>query len=255
MNHKIGKSILRLSHVIQKHKHDHLIKVEKDRIVIDVNNHSVGESIFYFTLMLLVPFASVIYFLLIKYNLSEAGAVLLWLIYGAYYAYYLNRGDNILIVNLAQRRFEVENINPVFKWLFQKRNLDFSRVVKASLSERHVGVRIKWLEISVQDKNRKKIVLSSFKDTVPSKSIANVVKEMIDIILKEHRNKTPLTGSELYEKQKSLIEVGGDEDWKIFYLDPEGGKWVKSFPNSSYHGGGAPMLTRVDQFPDKNKTL
>jgi hypothetical protein len=251
MNRKTEKSILRLSHFVKKHKHDHLIKIDKDRIVIDVNDRSVGGSIFYFGFMLLIPFFLVIYFLIINYNLGEAGAVFLWLAYGAYYAYYMIRGDNILIVDLAQSRFEVENTNPVFKGLFHKKILNFSQIVRTTLSEQNAGIRIKWLEISVHDNNNTKIVLSSFKNTFPSKSIANVVKEMLDIILKEHRDKTPLTGSGLYEKQKLLVEVGGDEDWNIYYLDPEGGKWVKSFPNSGYHGGGAPILTRVDQFPDE----
>ena len=160
------------------------------------------------------------------------------------------RGDNILIVDLAQSRFEVENTNPVFKGLFHKKILNFSQIARTTLSEQNAGIRIKWLEISVHDNNNTKIVLSSFKNTFPSKSIANVVKEMLDIILKEHRDKTPITGSGLYEKQKLLVEVGGDEDWNIYYLDTEGGKWVKSFPNSGYHGGGAPILTRVDHFPN-----
>ncbi|KAA0990048.1 hypothetical protein [Dyadobacter aurulentus] len=253
MNRKTEKSVLRLSHFIRKHKHDHLIKIGKDRIVIDVNDRSLTGSIFYLSFMLVIPFVLGLYSL-ISYDLGEALVVLLWLIYSTYEAYHMIRGENILIVDLVQSRFEVENINPVFKWLFHKRILNFSRIAKTTLSQEGVGVNIKWLEISVHDKNNRKIILSNFKNTFPSKSIANVVKEMLDIILKEHRDATPLMGAELYEKLKSLVEVGRDEDWNTYYLGPEGVKWVKSYPNSSHHGGGAPTLTRVDQFPDRNKT-
>ena len=63
------------------------------------------------------------------------------------------------------------------------------------------------------------------------------------------RSNNILTGKELNEKLKSLTEVGGDEDWNIYYVDSDGSKWCKSYPNSEYHGGGAPELQRIDKFP------
>lgn len=60
-----------------------------------------------------------------------------------------------------------------------------------------------------------------------------------------------LTGRKLYAKLESLTEVGGDADWNIYYLDSDGSKWVKSLPNSGYHGGGAPLLTKVERFPNE----
>ena len=58
-----------------------------------------------------------------------------------------------------------------------------------------------------------------------------------------------LRGKELNAKLKSLTEAGGDEDWNIYYVDPEGAKWCKSYPNSGYHGGGEPELRQVEKFP------
>ena len=58
-----------------------------------------------------------------------------------------------------------------------------------------------------------------------------------------------LTGELLNKKLKSLTEVGGDADWNIFYLDLDGTKWRKSYPNSGYHVGGAPELTQIDYLP------
>lgn len=63
-----------------------------------------------------------------------------------------------------------------------------------------------------------------------------------------------LAGDILYEKLKSLNKIGQDKDWNIFYLDKEGVKWVLSFPNAGYHGGGAPLLTRVEFFPGEQMT-
>lgn len=57
-----------------------------------------------------------------------------------------------------------------------------------------------------------------------------------------------LRGKELNEKLKSITEVGGDEDWNIYYVDTDGSKWRKSYPNSGYHGGGEPELQQIETF-------
>jgi len=62
-----------------------------------------------------------------------------------------------------------------------------------------------------------------------------------------------LSGIILDEKLQSLIKVGGDENWNTYYLDKDGAKWVKSFPDSGYHGGGAPLLTKVEHFPNEEE--
>jgi hypothetical protein len=60
-----------------------------------------------------------------------------------------------------------------------------------------------------------------------------------------------LTGKILDLKLESLTKVGGDSDWNSYYIDSDGSKWIKSYPNSGYHGGGAPQLTRVERFPNE----
>lgn len=67
-------------------------------------------------------------------------------------------------------------------------------------------------------------------------------------------NKSPdivLTGRRLELKLETLVKVRGDSDWNAYYLDSDGSKWIKSHPDSGYHGGGSPILTRVAQFPDE----
>jgi hypothetical protein len=59
------------------------------------------------------------------------------------------------------------------------------------------------------------------------------------------------TISELELKVKELKQIKIDaENWQTYYLDEKTSeKWVKDYPNSSYHGGGAPTLTMIKKFP------
>ena len=60
-----------------------------------------------------------------------------------------------------------------------------------------------------------------------------------------------ITGQFLDEKLKSLTKVRVDEDWNVFYVDSDGIKWCKSYPNSGYHGGGEPTLREIDYLLQK----
>lgn len=62
---------------------------------------------------------------------------------------------------------------------------------------------------------------------------------------------TVLFGEKLYKKIDTLKEVRVDsEKWEIYYIDEATGeKWLQEYPNSEYHGGGAPLLRLVDKFP------
>lgn len=57
--------------------------------------------------------------------------------------------------------------------------------------------------------------------------------------------------NELYKKLEVLKEVKADPvNWLIYYLDEKTGeKWLKEYPHSEYHGGGAPQLRLIDKFP------
>jgi hypothetical protein len=40
------------------------------------------------------------------------------------------------------------------------------------------------------------------------------------------------------------------ENWFIYYIDLKTDeKWRKEYPNSTYHGGGAPQLVKIEKFP------
>ncbi|MBS1735142.1 MAG: hypothetical protein JSS98_00880 [Bacteroidetes bacterium] len=50
-----------------------------------------------------------------------------------------------------------------------------------------------------------------------------------------------------------LVDTKG-ADWLFYYLDEKKDeKWVKEYPNSSYHGGGEPQLRMIKKFPWENK--
>jgi len=60
-----------------------------------------------------------------------------------------------------------------------------------------------------------------------------------------------MEGSSLNEKVKNLKKIKVDgKKWLVYYLDSETNeKWVKDYPESDYHGGGAPRLSLIDKFP------
>jgi hypothetical protein len=60
-----------------------------------------------------------------------------------------------------------------------------------------------------------------------------------------------IKGAELETKEKQLTKMRTDtENWLIYYLDGKLlDKWVKEYPDSSYHGGGEPQLRKIEKFP------
>ena len=62
---------------------------------------------------------------------------------------------------------------------------------------------------------------------------------------------TILEGEELYKKVETLKKVKVDgNNWLIYFLDESNNqKWVQEYPNSEYHGGGAPQLRLIEKFP------
>lgn len=54
---------------------------------------------------------------------------------------------------------------------------------------------------------------------------------------------------ELKIKELKKVKIDG-ENWVTYYIDEKTSeKWIKEYPNSSYHGGGAPTLTKIEKFP------
>jgi hypothetical protein len=68
-------------------------------------------------------------------------------------------------------------------------------------------------------------------------------------------DKVILIGEELYKKMAQLKKIFTDgESWQVYYLDETTGeKWVEEYPLSSTHGGGAPQLRLIDEFPPNVK--
>jgi hypothetical protein len=62
---------------------------------------------------------------------------------------------------------------------------------------------------------------------------------------------TILSGAFLDKKLDSLNQVKVDStNWTVFYIDTlTNEKWVKEYPHSEMHGGGAPILKRIEKFP------
>ncbi|NTS43923.1 hypothetical protein HRG84_23790 [Flavisolibacter sp. BT320] len=60
-----------------------------------------------------------------------------------------------------------------------------------------------------------------------------------------------LYGAALDEKLETLKQVKADTtNWTVFYIDvATDEKWVKEYPHSEMHGGGAPVLKQIEKFP------
>jgi hypothetical protein len=55
---------------------------------------------------------------------------------------------------------------------------------------------------------------------------------------------------EIESKEATLTKIKTDSiNWTIYYENKQTGeKWVKEYPDSSYHGGGAPQLRKIEKF-------
>lgn len=60
-----------------------------------------------------------------------------------------------------------------------------------------------------------------------------------------------IKGVELVLKETQLKKIKTDSvNWVVYYLDEiNKEKWVKEYPESEYHGGGAPQLRLIDKYP------
>jgi urate oxidase len=65
--------------------------------------------------------------------------------------------------------------------------------------------------------------------------------------MSEFINTIPEIDSKIKELELIKTDDGG---WVTYYIDEKTSeKWIKDYPNSSYHGGGVPTLTKVEKFP------
>jgi hypothetical protein len=60
-----------------------------------------------------------------------------------------------------------------------------------------------------------------------------------------------INGHEFYIKKQMLKRVEVDKvNWLVYYIDEKSAeKWVEEYPQSEYHGGGAPQLRLISKFP------
>jgi hypothetical protein len=189
VNERIVKAISGLNKCVEQYKKQHLIKIFQDKIVVNVNDNQLWGTILYLVLIILIPLFILLYYLYIDNTNSEIFWTLIWLLWFGYELYKILRGDNVLVINLQEEYFEIENIDAVFKKLFRKRKVLFSDLAKVCMEEKSVYSkrRIKWYELTVYDQENNRTVLSSFDENFPLPSIGNRVKLIIDLILKEQK--------------------------------------------------------------------
>jgi hypothetical protein len=190
MNIKLENRIQGLQKIAEQYGKQNLIKITSDKIIVNVNDRQLWGTVFYLSLLILTPAGLLIYYLMYD---SASTAIFLLLLVLVIYMRELNKilqGDNILIINLKERIFEVQNINALFKNFYPKLKVPFSDLIKSTIEEKSIYTkyqRIKWFELKVYDKRTNSIVLSSFEDKFPLPKICEGVKQIVDSILKEHK--------------------------------------------------------------------
>lgn len=190
MNPGLEKAISGLKMTVEQHKRHDLVKISNDQIEVRVNGKQFWGTILYVSLVILTPLSLLVYYLFFNKDNSEVFWLSVFVVVFAYELYRILRGDNVLVINLKEGYFEVQNINAVFTKLFKKRKVMFSALTKVAMEEKSVYSkyrRIKWYELAVYDKQSNRTILSSFDEKAPLPKIGNRVKLVVDLILKEQR--------------------------------------------------------------------
>jgi len=183
---RLEKAINGLTELVARHNKQEQIKISKDTIIIANNSSQFWGTIFYLTLIVLLPAGLLVYYLISdKTNSTIVWLLLLELIF-VYQLYKMLLGDTVLIINIQEKYFQADNINGVFKRFFTSKKISFSEITKVELNEKSVsskGGAIRWLQLSVFDKELHKIALTDFNNNYPESFIAEKVKFLIDVII------------------------------------------------------------------------
>lgn len=187
MNRKIEKAVFGLRTLLERNNKQHLISIDKDKIVVNVNQDEYWWVVLIMVLFAITPVIISLYYLFTENDDSSFFLSLVWLFLFSSYIYKIYRGNNILVINFRDRCFEVESANTFLKKIFGKRKVMFSELAKVSMKEQSLknGYRtMRWYELSIYDKNANRTTLLSFDTEFPLSSIGTQVKLITDLILK-----------------------------------------------------------------------
>lgn len=170
MNPGLEKAISGLKMTVEQHKRHDLVKISNDQIEVRVNGKQFWGTILYVSLVILTPLSLLVYYLFFNKDNSEVFWLSVFVVVFAYELYRILRGDNVLVINLKEGYFEVQNINAVFTKLFKKRKVMFSALTKVAMEEKSVYSkyrRIKWMSWRSMTNNRTELFYLALTKKLP----------------------------------------------------------------------------------------
>jgi hypothetical protein len=189
-NTRLDKAINGLHELVQRHNKQAKFKITKDYITIEANGPQFWETIFYVSVILLLPSGILGYYLLT----DNTNTIIFWLLlfeilYG-YDLWKLTKGNTLLTIDFTTKQFRIENINGIFKSWFKNRSIAFDELTEVYLKEKSIlskHERIVWLQLTGTDKQKNSIVFTDMSSDYPESFIAKKVKLLFDIIIRTQK--------------------------------------------------------------------
>jgi hypothetical protein len=185
-NKRLDKTINGLQELVQRHKKLNTFQVSKNTIIINNFKPQIWGTIFYVTVLLLLPAGLLVYYLLVDKTNSAIFWLFLFEILFTYNLYKIVRGNTALTIDFKAKQFEIENNDGLFKKCFSKKIVLFSDIVEVQLKETSIASkysRTVWLRITATDKVDRKIVFTDLSNDYPESYIAKKIKFLIDVII------------------------------------------------------------------------
>ena len=185
-NTRLDKTINGLQELVRRHKKLNTFQVSKNTIIINNLKPQILGTIFYVTVLLLLPAGLLVYYLLVDKTNSAIFWLFLFEILFTYNLYKIVRGNTSLTIDFKAKQFEIENNDGLFKKWFLKKIVLFSDIVEVQLKETSIASkysRTVWLRITATDKVDRKIIFTDLNNDYPESYIAKKIKFLIDVII------------------------------------------------------------------------
>lgn len=185
-NSRLDKTINGLKELVNRNNRQDKFKISKSSISIETNGSQFGGTIFYVTVIILLPAGLLFYYLVTnKTNTIIFWLLLLEILFG-YDLWKMIRGNTVFTIDFTTKQFRIENINGVFKKWFKPKTIDFDELSQVELKEKSVASknsRTVWLQLTGTDKGNNSIVFTDLSNNYPESFIARKIKFLMDVII------------------------------------------------------------------------
>ena len=191
MNDKIEHAVIRLTKNIERHNKHDLIQFENEILRINDNRSEIWATLSYVIFIIIVPIAFLIYEIIYNNDYFTIGLLILCISIFIFLLRKIIVGGNTLEINVKEKYFATENNHILFKSILKPKKINFEEVAKSELIEKTIKHKFstsKWLRLSISDKKGTKYILTDFQDDYPEDSIAQSVKNFVDVCISKDVN-------------------------------------------------------------------